>query len=147
MNRDLLQAQLLLHEGFRSSAYRDSLGYLTIGIGRQIDSRAGGGITKDEALYLLSNDIDGVTEALSRQCPWWLGLDDVRQRVIADMAFNMGVRKFLTFESLIAAVKVQAWPEAAHQMLNSRWATQVGRRALRLAEMMRSGIDVRFEDD
>ena len=135
----LLQAQLLEHEGFRSSAYEDSLGFLTIGIGRMIDAKRGGGITAEEALYLLANDIAKVERQLYERLPWWRGLDEVRQRVLLDMAFNLGIVGLLGFKGTLQAVQEGRYGDAADGMLESLWAQQVGRRAQRLALMMRTG--------
>lgn len=138
MNLDRLKSQLVQHEGFVPAAYQDSQGFLTIGVGRLIDERRGGGITKDEALYLLANDIHKA-ESLAAQYLWYAELDEVRQNVICELIFNMGPGRFAGFKKAIAAIEQQDWKEAAAQLLDSKWAVQVGNRALRLAEMMRSG--------
>jgi len=123
----------------RLKPYRDSVGKLTIGYGRNLDDR---GITEVEALYLLHNDVVEVEHDLDQHLPWWRGLDDVRQRVLADMAFNMGLAGLLTFHQTIAFIQAGQYPAASAGMLNSRWARQVGRRARRLAQMMETGQDV-----
>ena len=138
----LLQRQLLEHEGFRSAAYQDSLGYWSIGIGRMIDSRRGGGITSDEAIYLLNNDIRKVKQQLDTAMSWWRGLDPVRQRVLMDMCFNLGLDGLLDFKNTLRAVSKQDWVDAADGMLASLWAQQTGRRAHRLAQMMRTGVQI-----
>ena len=127
----------------RLKPYRDSVGKLTIGYGRNLDDR---GITDAEALYLLRNDIVDVKHELDEHLPWWRQLDDVRQRVIADMCFNMGLAGLLTFHQTIAFVHAGQYPAASAGMLNSRWARQVGRRARRLAQMMETGQDVPRSD-
>lgn len=134
-----LQDRLLAAEGFRESAYQDSLGYWTIGIGRMIDARAGGKITPAEALFLLSNDIDTAERELDDHFGWWRSLDAVRASVLLEMMFNLGAPKLGEFVNTLAAVKEQRWTDAAHGMLDSLWAHQVGDRAVRLAEMMRTG--------
>ena len=141
MNVALLVEQLIRHEGMVLHVYPDSLGYLTLGIGRLVDKRRGGGITADEARYLLVNDIQRVAEELSRHLPWWEQLDDVRKRVLADMGFNLGIAGLLKFKNTLAAMKRGDYEAAARGMLRSRWATQVKGRATRLAEMMRTGLD------
>ena len=141
MNRTALLAQLEEDEGFRSSAYQDSESFWTIGIGRLIDKRKGGGISKEEALFLLSNDVARTEKELDQKLPWWRGLDDVRQRVIANMSFNLGVPGLLGFKNTLKAVHESRWDDAADGMLSSKWATQVGKRAHRLARMMRTGKD------
>jgi len=77
-----LIADLIRDEGEVHHAYQDSLGFWTLGIGRLIDQRRGGGITHDEALFLLQNDIESKTEDLDRALPWWKTLSEVRQRAL-----------------------------------------------------------------
>ena len=120
------------------TAYRDSVGVLTIGIGRNLQHR---GISQDEALMMLRNDISATITAMRAELPWTVALDDVRQRVLCDMAFNMGIAQLLEFKQTLAAVKAGDYGKAADMMLDSRWASQVGERARRLARMMRTGKD------
>lgn len=141
MNRYVLIEQLKRHEGFRAYAYHDSLGYLTIGYGRLIDRRKGGGITVDEATVLLSNDVNEVVKELWQALPWIEGLGDVRQRVLCDMAFNMGVPGLVKFTRTLDFIQRGEFGSAANQMLQSLWARQVPNRARTLAEMMRTGKD------
>lgn len=138
MNVDRLRTQLVDEEGLRLTPYRDSVGKLTIGVGRNLEDR---GITRDEAIFLLDNDIIAVLDQLAAHVPFFAALDDVRQRVLADMAFNVGMGGLLGFKNTLAAVARGDYDAAAVGMLASRWATQVGDRALVLAEMMRSGKD------
>jgi len=140
-----LLAQIEEHEGFRAHAYRDSLGFLTIGIGRLVDERRGGGISREEARTLLLHDLQAVFDGLDQRLPWWRDLDEIRKHVIVDMAFNLGVGGLLKFRTTLEAVKSGCWDEAAKGMLKSRWAGQVGRRARRLAAMMRTGQPVALE--
>lgn len=140
MNIDKLKAQLRLHEGFVSYVYEDNTPdkYLTIGIGRLVDQRAGGGITEDEALFLLEHDIQKAV-AFAEGYSWYSGLDDVRQNAVIEMIFNLGPNRFRGFKKMIAAIEAGDFDEAAEQALDSKWAVQVGNRALRLSEQMRSG--------
>lgn len=142
MNIYVLLEQLKRHEGFRSYAYSDSLGFLTIGYGRLIDRRRGGGISIDEATMLLSNDVRNTTRQLEQALPWWKDLDDVRQRVLANMAFNLGVPGLLKFRKTLAHVQAGEYEQASEQMKRSLWATQVGDRADELAIMMKTGKDL-----
>lgn len=137
--QELLIAELRRDEGVVRHAYVDSEGWLTVGVGRLIDKRKSGGLSDDEIDYLLKNDIARVSRELDERLPWWRTLDAVRQRVIANMAFNLGVTGLLGFKNTLAAVKAGRWEKAAAGMLASRWATQVGARAIRLAQMMRTG--------
>ncbi|MFZ9654660.1 MAG: glycoside hydrolase family protein [Limnohabitans sp.] len=134
----LLQKQLILHEGVRLKPYRCTAGKLTIGIGRNLDDV---GISQEEALGLLRNDIARALSAVRIELPWFDRLDDIRQRVVVDMAFNLGIDGLLAFKQTLAAVASGDYDRAATEMLNSRWAAQVGERARRLARMMRTGRD------
>jgi len=135
MNRNLLLQQLQRHEGLRLKPYRDAVGKLTIGYGRNLDDR---GISEDEAGFMLDNDIDQVVAELER-LPLYLGLDSVRQTVLANMAFNMGVPTLLEFRRMLGALAEKDWDRAADEMLDSKWARQVGSRAVELSELMRLG--------
>lgn len=135
----LLISELIRDEGEILHAYADSLGYLTIGVGRLIDKRRGGGITKEESRYLLSNDIKAKEVDLDKHILWWRGLSPVRQRVILNMAFNLGISGLLGFKNTLLAIKQGDYERAAKGMLASKWAKQVGARANRLAQMMRNG--------
>lgn len=131
-----LKIELTRDEGLRLKPYRDTVGKLTIGIGRNLDDV---GISQDEAMHLLDNDIARTTAALDKAIPWWRSLNDVRQRVVVNMAFNLGVAGLLGFKNTLAAMKAGRYADAAWGMLASKWATQVGERAKRLAAMMAKG--------
>ena len=128
--------QLTLHEGIRLKAYLCPAGKVTIGVGRNLEDR---GITQEEADFLLSNDIDDFQERLERAIPWMVELDPVRQRVLLDMAFNLGISGLLSFKRTLAAIRGREFTRASVMMLDSRWARQVGQRAKRLSQMMNTG--------
>jgi lysozyme len=132
--RDALRAQLIRHEGLRLRPYIDTVGKTTIGVGRNLDDR---GISESEALFLLDNDIDMSIDELRARFEWFDELSEVRQRVLVDMAFNLGITKLLGFKRTLAAIKRGDYVAAAAGMMASKWATQVKRRAHRLAAMMR----------
>lgn len=136
---DLVKELLLRDEGVRLYAYTDHLGFLTIGVGRLIDYRKGGGISQDEAMYLLENDLKRIRTMLDSEISWWRQLDEVRQAVIISMAFQLGVFGLLQFRQTLDAVKAGDYKTAAEQMRRSRWAHQTALRAHRLAEAMESG--------
>lgn len=140
MDREALIRQLRLHEGERLKPYRCTAGKLTIGIGRNLEDR---GITAAESAYLLGNDIAAVQQQVLNALPWAAQLDDVRQRVLLDMAFNMGIGGLLSFKNTLATIKAGDYAKAAAMMLDSRWAGQVGQRAERLSRMMATGKDPR----
>lgn len=134
-----LTAQLRRDEGEVLTAYEDSLGFLTIGIGRLIDKRKGGGITAEESAYLLANDIRRKTAELVRELPWSEHLDPVRFAVLQNMAFQMGVTGLKGFINTLAMVRRGDYAAAASGMLQSLWARQTPARAKRLSEQMRTG--------
>lgn len=133
MDVEKLKDQLILHEGLELKSYTCSAGYVTLGVGRNVEEL---GITEEEARYLLDNDILRVGKELDNAIPWWRDMSEVRQRVVVDMVFNLGISRFLNFKNAINAMQEQDWEEAAAQMLDSRWADQVGQRSHRLAKAM-----------
>lgn len=133
MPMNILERQLVKHEGLRLKPYRCTAGKLTIGYGRNLDDN---GITKAEALTMLRNDIANVKAELER-LGWWRRLDDTRQDVIANMAFNIGLTRLLTFKRMIAAIEDAEYTKAADEMMDSKWAAQVGSRAVELARKMK----------
>ena len=135
-----LTTQLRRDEGQRPLAYQDHLGFLTIGVGRLIDSRKpGAGLRPDEIDYLLRNDINDRVAALRKALPWFLALDEARQGVLINMAFQLGTAGLLGFKSTLALITAGKYAEASEQMLKSKWATQTPARAKRLAEQMKTG--------
>ena len=166
-----MEDQLVLHEGLREDAYRDTLGYWTIGVGYNLSARGPAAletaigrkftvkdlqgrarystlhITREEALKALRLDIKRVTGAVAAAWPFYSQLDPVRQKVAVDMAFNMG-HKAERFVGTIAAIEAGDWPAAVSHLYHSRWAGQVGDgeggqfdRADRLTRMLLTGED------
>lgn len=121
-------------EGLRLKPYRDTVGKLTIGYGRNLDDV---GITEDEAEYMLEGDIEHVLEQLDRTLPWWNDLNESRKRALVNMAFNLGIGGLLKFKKMLAALKAGDYEHAAVEALDSRWAKQVGQRADRIAELLK----------
>ena len=132
-----LRRQITRHEGVRLKPYRCTAGKLTIGIGRNLEDR---GITAEEAAMLLDNDITETIGALSQRFDWFDELSPVRQMVLVDMCFNLGMGGLLKFKRFLGAVSRHEYEAAAQEMLASKWAKQVGQRALRLATMLESGL-------
>ena len=135
----ILLASVKKHEGWRPYAYRDSLGYLTIGYGRLIDQQKGGGITEQEGEMLLSNDLAGSVNSAPLFVKNYHELSENRQRVVIEMIFNLGSGGFAKFKNTIAAIERGDYEAASKGMLNSLWAKQVKGRAKTLAEMMKTG--------
>ena len=140
VDRDAMVRQLRLHEGERLKPYRCTAGKLTIGVGRNLEDR---GISREESAMLLANDIADMERELQRALPWVARLDEVRARVLVDMAFNMGIVGLLNFKRTLATVEAGDYQQAATMMLDSKWAKQVGGRAERLSRMMLTGKDPR----
>ena len=156
-NKDLLMEKLIAHEGLRLQVYKDSLGIATIGIGRNLeapgitpeelewmdipnmDTIYQYGISEADAMYLAQNDVQIVEEELLRSHPCVENLDAVRQLVLVDMAFNMGVPRLGKFKKMWAAIHENNFDEAAKEMLDSRWANQVKSRSTKLAHAMHTG--------
>ncbi len=135
----LSRTQLRRDEGEVLHAYTDTEGYLTIGIGRLIDKRKGGGISGEEAAYLFSNDFKSKLAEVRRRIPWFDSLDVARQGVLLNMAFQMGVEGLLGFKNTLAMVEKGNYEAAANGMLSSLWARQTPNRAKRLSDQMRDG--------
>lgn len=139
-----IAAMLKRDEGVRESAYQDSLGYWTIGVGRLIDGRKGGKLKPDEIDYLLRNDIAEV-ESFAARLPWFHELNEARQAVILNMLFNLGPEPFdadgyKDWPIFVKQIQAGDFDAAADNMLKTLWARQVGARAGRLAQIMRTGV-------
>ena len=126
---------VMRHEGVRLYPYRDTVGKLTIGVGRNLDDV---GISEEEAQLLLRNDLTQISAELAAQ-PWFSTLDRARRLALIDMGFNLGLPRLLQFKRMIAALEAGDWQRAADEMLDSRWAAQVGARARELAAIVQSG--------
>lgn len=98
-------------------------------------------ITLEQAEALLINDVNSVILALDASLPWWRGLNSPRQNVLANMGFNMGVGKLVLFHNTLSAVRSGYYTQAGPMMLESAWADQVGKRAIRLAKQMETGVE------
>ena len=134
---DNLTQQLRRDEGVRLKPYKDTVGKLTIGIGRNLDDT---GISDSEANQLLANDIQRTQANLDAVLPWARNLDEPRYGVLLAMAFNMGTTGLLAFRNTLKLISGGSYAAAADEMLASKWAKQVGPRATRLAQQMRSGV-------
>jgi lysozyme len=134
--RDELKEQLVLEEGLRLRPYQDTAGKWTIGVGRNLTDT---GISQAEAYWLMDNDINRVVLQLNERLPYFGALDPVRQDVLIDMCFNLGIAGLLQFRMMLSAVSLGNYETAAEEMMKSNWSDQVGRRAYRLSEQMRTG--------
>jgi len=135
INIDTIKDQLIQHEGLRLKPYIDSVGKLTIGVGRNLDDV---GISKSEAMTLLDNDIDRTIAALEAHLPAFNSLDEPRQTVLVNMAFNLGIAGLLKFHRMLTYIEEAQYIKAQEEMLSSKWAIQVGQRAKDLAALLTS---------
>ena len=156
-DRETFIKKLIDGEGLVLTVYQDTLGIDTIGIGRNLKDRGISkaelehmdipnmdvvyehGITKEDAVYLATNDVQIVEEELVRAHPCVDRLDSVRQLILMDMAFNMGVPRLCKFYNMWNAIHEEKYDIAAKEMLDSRWANQVKSRAVKLANAMHNG--------
>lgn len=137
MNRLALRTALIRDEGIRLKPYVDTVGKLTIGVGRNLTDR---GLSPNEVQILLDNDLDIVEKEVRKAIPWYVDLDEPRQEVLLNMAFNLGTPTLLTFKRFLVAAERGDHLTASEMMLDSKWARQVKGRALRLAAQWRTGI-------
>ena len=126
----LLRNDLIRDEGLKLKPYKDGVGKLTIGVGRNLDDR---GITEVEAYAMCDHDIEIVATELDRNASWWRDLPEPAQRGLMNMCFNMGWPRLSRFQRMLSALKLQSFKIAATEALDSTWAKQVGARAERIA--------------
>ena len=155
-DRDELVKMIAIHEGIVLSVYQDHLGINTVGIGRNLDDRGitdgellfmnktiddiyDNGLTQEEAYYLCMNDIAIVEKELLASKPIVNQLNAVRQMILIDMAFNMGVPRLMQFKNMWLAIEKVNYLLACEEMIDSRWASQVGNRAMKLSLAMKNG--------
>tara|TARA_R110001632_G_scaffold80653_1_gene180208 strand:- start:646 stop:1068 length:423 start_codon:yes stop_codon:yes gene_type:complete len=127
------------HEGAESFVYLCTENRYTIGVGRNVDSRGGLGLSEDEIDYLLSNDIVRCIKEINKEYLWFGDLDEVRTEAVIDAFFCLGATRFRGFHKMIEAFERADYKEAATQLLDSRFAEQTGNRAVELAKMVETG--------
>ena len=139
MDRDKLVKELILDEGYIYEIYKDHLGYLTFGVGhlvlntdKEYGKEVGTPISEERIIECLNNDVDIVCEELDRNLYWWRELNDNKQRVMVNMCFNLGYPRLSKFKKFLAAMEKHDFETAAIEMMDSKWANQVGLRAERL---------------
>jgi len=141
MNKDKLMEELIKDEGYEYGIYEDHLGFATFGVGhlildtdKEFGQAVGTPVSEERILECLKNDIDVVCSELDRNMPWWKELNDNKQRVLANMCFNLGRPRLSNFKKFLAALESDDYEKAAVEMMDSKWATQVGDRAVRLRD-------------
>jgi len=136
MNR--LQGLLVKHEGFRNKPYEDTSGFVSIGVGRNLDDL---GLSDEEVMYLLDNDIKRCDRELLSNFEWYANLCRCRQDAMLSLCFNLGITRLLKFKKALAAMEARDYDTAADEFLDSKWATQVGsERVEDIVSMIRTGV-------
>lgn len=162
MDKQKLMTALETDEGLRLFPYQCTASRWTIGVGKNIQDNPltltelifigikersfdgvlaelkQKGISRGDAMYLLENDVDKVISQLKKALPWFDSKPDAVQRVIANLCFNIGITRLLEFKRTLALIKADKYEDAAREMLNSKWANQVGSRATRLSNLLKS---------
>ena len=145
MDRARLLEELMLDEGVIHEIYNDHLGYPTFGVGHLITEKdeehgkpLGTPVSEERVTECLNADVDIVCAELDKNMEWWRGLNDTRQRVMANMCFNLGYPRLSKFKGMKAAVEEADWNRAADEMVDSKWYQQVPNRARRLEKRMRA---------
>ena len=133
---EIVKPQLIIDEGKKRFPYRDTEGLLSVGVGRNLEHK---GLREDEIDLMLVNDIQEAEDAARALVPNFDSLSDGRKAVVVNMAFNLGQTRLAEFTRTLAAIRDERFDHAATEMLNSKWARQVGDRALRLSAKMRAG--------
>jgi lysozyme len=135
-----LHDDLIKDEGVRLSAYHDSQGILTIGVGHTGPEVSQGLVWgMDMVNATLDHDIEIAVGSLDKALPWWRDLNDVRQNVLANMCFNLGINRLLGFKNFLTALQEKRWDDASAHGMDSKWARQVPYRASRLMAQIKSG--------
>lgn len=132
-----LQRLLIKHEGYRTMPYEDTSGNLTIGVGRNLDSI---GLSDDEVVYMLDNDIARCDRELLDNFSWYSSLNRCRQDAMINLCFNLGITRLKKFKKALASMSQADYRTAAYEFLDSKWATQVGKsRSTDVTFMIRYG--------
>lgn len=128
-----IMSDLIRDEGLRLKPYRDSVGKITIGIGRNLEDK---GITKEEAIFMLKNDILECYRDLKTIFTNFDSFTNGRKRALINMRFNLGYRGFRSFKKMISAIKQNNWEKAIEEAKDSKWYRQVPNRANRIIKLL-----------
>jgi len=134
-DRDLIKKRLIDFEGLILKSYTCPTGYTSVGVGRNLETN---GITEEEAMYLLNNDITNVIKDLDKHWIIWRKLPITAQYVCIDVVFNMGINTWMSFRMTRSYMELNEWEKAGDELLNSKYAEQVGRRAIFNSEQLKS---------
>lgn len=134
MSNHKLKEDLIRDEGMRLKPYVDTVGKVTIGVGRNLTDN---GILLKEAYAMLNNDVAVCNIECRDAFAFWNELSETQQRGLANMVFNMGMPRVLKFKKMLAALETGNYDLASKEALESKWAMQVGERAVRIADLLR----------
>lgn len=138
MNIERIKSTLTKHEGLKLDMYKCSAGVWTIGVGHNLEDK---GISKRVAAMLLEDDINDALVDLERNIIYFYDLPEAAQEALVNLAFNMGIPRLMQFKKTLAYLRSGDYKKAADELLDSRYASQVGYRALEVAQMIRSCED------
>lgn len=130
-----LKERLKKHEGLRLYPYKCFAGKTTIGYGRNIEDN---GISNDEAEMLLDNDINCVVAQLNSKFKWFKDLPEIPKEVLINMDFNLGITRLSKFKKTLKHFEDRDFESASVEMLDSKWAEQVGKRAIELSNLLKN---------
>jgi lysozyme len=143
---ETLQQRIERHEGIRFKPYLDTTGHWTIGCGHMLTAPQAhdyaNGISQAEALDLLDADIARARAEVAKDLPWTSQLCEIRQEVLIEMVFQLGMNGLLGFKNLLYCTRSGDWAGAAHAMLDSEWHRQTPARCEELANLMLSGDEL-----
>ena len=129
-------AVLRRHEGFKDRPYRDTVGVLTIGYGWNLESDP---MAREAAEIQMRMKLESLEALLLSKFDWYPNLSQTRKDVILNMCYNLGLDGFSNFRNTIWLLQNSRFAEAGEEMLKSKWAKQVGNRAIFLSDKMKAG--------
>ena len=133
INKDRLTQQLMVHEGLKLQPYKCTAGKLTIGVGRNLDDV---GITEAEAKFMLEGDIARCMGECVREFDWFVDSPELIKEAVINLVFNMGISRFRKFKKTIKHLSKKEYTLAGAELLNSRYAEQVPKRAEEIANQI-----------
>lgn len=135
MDMDRLRKTIIRHEGSRLKMYQDTLGIWTIGVGHNIQEK---GISPDVMALILEEDLAESIADLKRNISFFSDLPEQIQEALVNLCFNMGIPRLLQFKKTLAYLRDEDFKSAANELLDSRYAAQVGQRAIEISDMIRT---------
>jgi lysozyme len=135
MDMERLRTTITRHEGARLEMYQDSLGIWTIGVGHNIQEK---GISDRVMDLMLEEDLQEAIDEVKRNVSFFTEMPEQVQEALVNLSFNMGIPRLMQFKKTLAYLREGDFTSAASELLDSRYATQVGERAIEIADMIRT---------